>query len=230
LAGQGRAESSDGGVSGAVAAGAVAAGAVAAGAPGMPPLASAGRSPGSDSCGGTFSGRPGSAGIFTRAAGVAGATGAAGVAAAGMPGIETGRPGIAGVAGAAGAAGAPAKPGIELSPGIAELAAGAKGEAAAGAVIPGRDGIAAGEDADVAPVAGVSPGKVMPGVAGAAGGVAPSAVARFCRICGALAAEAISCCGMFGKGSGTAGTGSAWAIPPVNSAADEPTTTAVARK
>jgi hypothetical protein len=69
---------------------------------------------------------------------------------------------------------------------------------------------------------------VIPGVAGAAGGCAPRAVAKFCRICGALATEAISCCGMFCIGSGTAGTGSAWAIPPVNSAAEEPTTTAAA--
>ena len=99
------------------------------------------------------------------------------------------------MAGTAGADGA--NPGIELSPGRTELAAG-------------------------------TPGKLMPGVAGAAGGVAPSAVARFCRICGALAAEAISCCGMLGTGS--AGTGSAWAIPPVSSAADEPTKTADARK
>jgi len=113
------------------------------------------------------------------------------------------------------------------------VAAGA-GVAAAGGVNPGIDGIAAGGEAGVA-AAGVSPGKVIPGVEGAAGGVAPRAVARFCRICGALAAEAISCCGMFatlemsGAGAG-AGAGSAWAILPVSSAAEEPTTTAVARK
>ena len=145
------------------------------------------------------------------------------------PGIEL-SPGIAGAAGAAGAVGAES-PGIEAGrPGIAG-AAGAAGTAGAAGVSPGIDGIAAGADAGVVPAAGVSPGNVMPGVAGAAGGVAPSAVARFCRICGALAAEAISCCGMFATidGSGT-GAGSAWAIPPVSSAADEPTTTAVARK
>jgi hypothetical protein len=145
--------------------------------------------------------------------------GAAAGAVGANPGIEL-SPGIAGAAGA--------NPGIEFSPGIA----GAAGTAAAGGVRPGIDGIAAGEYAGVVPAAGVIPGKVMPGVAGAAGGVAPSAVARFCRICGALAAEAISCCGMlcmFCTGSGI-GAGSAWAIPPVSSAADEPTTTAVARK
>jgi hypothetical protein len=115
------------------------------------------------------------------------------------------------------------------------VAAGAAGAAAAGGVSPGIDGIAAGGEAGVAAAAGVRPGKVIPGAAGAAGGVAPRAVARFCRICGALAAEAISCCGMFatvemsGAGAG-AGAGLAWAIPPVSSAADEPTTTAVARK
>jgi hypothetical protein len=102
-------------------------------------------------------------------------------------------------------------------------------------VSPRIDGIAAVGEAGVAAAAGVRPGKVIPGAAGAAGGVAPRAVARFCRICGALAAEAISCCGMLatlemsGTGAG-AGAGSAWAIPPVSSAAEEPTTTAVARK
>ena len=135
----------------------------------------------------------------------------------------------AAVAAEAGAAGADS-PGIELSPGMVG-AAGAAG--AAGAVSPGIEpspGTAAGEDAEGAPAAGDNPGKVMPGVAGAAGGCAPRAVAKFCRICGALATEAISCCGMFCTGSGMAGTGSAWAIPPVSRAADEPTTTAVARK
>jgi hypothetical protein len=47
-----------------------------------------------------------------------------------------------------------------------------------------------------------------------------------------LATELISCCGMFGIGAGT-GAGSAWAVPtrpPTISAADEPATTAVARK
>ena len=154
--------------------------------------------------------------------------------------MDSGNPGIveadgaAGVAaGAAGAAGA-VKPGIGvLTPGIVGVAAGAAGAAAAGGVSPGIDGIAAGGDAGVAAVAGVRPGKVIPGAAGACGGVAPRAVARFCRICGALAADAISCCGMPAtaerSGAG-AGTGSAWAIPPVSSAAEEPTTTAVARK
>jgi hypothetical protein len=121
-----------------------------------------------------------------------------------------------------------------LTPGIVGVPAGA-GVAAAGGVKPGIDGIPAEGEAGVAPVAGVSPGKVIPGAEGAAGGVAPRAVARFCRICGALAAEAISCCGMFataemsGAGAGT-GAGSAWAMPPVSSAADDPTTTAAARK
>jgi hypothetical protein len=92
------------------------------------------------------------------------------------------------------------------------------------------DGIAAGAEAGAAPAAEAIPGNVMPGAAGAAGGVAPRAVARFCRICGALAAEAISCCGMFCNGPVTSGAGSAWAIPPVSNAAEEPTTTAVARK
>ena len=74
-----------------------------------------------------------------------------------------------------------------------------------------------------------TPGKVMPGAVGAAGGVAPSTDARFCRICGALAAELMSCCEMFWIGAG-AGAGSAWAMPPTSSAADEPAKTAVARK
>ena len=116
------------------------------------------------------------------------------------------------------------------SPGTKGLAAGEDTGAAGpvGAVSPGIDGRpAAGAAAVAGEVAAGTPGKLMPGVAGAAGGVAPSAVARFCRICGALAAELISCCGMFGRAG--AGTGSAWAIPPVNSAADEPTTTAAAR-
>jgi hypothetical protein len=150
----------------------------------------------------------------------------AGAAGADRPGIEL-NPGMLGAAGAAGAAGA-VSPGIELSPGIAGEA-GAAG--AAGAVSPGIEpspGTAEGEDAEGAPAAGVNPGNVMPGVAGAAGGCAPRAVAKFCRICGALATEAISCCGMFCIGSGTAGTGSAWAIPPVSSAAEDPTTTAAA--
>ena len=119
-------------------------------------------------------------------------------------------PGIVGAAGAAGGV-SPDSPGIDESAFGIDAADGT-GEAAEG-----------------------TPGKLIPGAAGATGGVAPRAVARFCRICGALAAEAISCCGMFataemsGAGAG-AGAGSAWAIPPVNSAADEPTTTAVARK
>ena len=142
------------------------------------------------------------------------------------PGIA-GRPGIVGAAGADGAAGAVgacwSNPGsIPWRPGVVAGAAGA-----AGPVSPGIEGIpAAGGVAGVA--AEGTPGKLMPGVAGAEGGVAPNALARFCRICGALAAELISCCGMFGTGG--AGTGSAWAIPPVSNAADEPTTTAVARK
>jgi hypothetical protein len=159
----------------------------------------------------------------------AGAAGVAAAAGADRPGIEAGSPGIAEAAGAAGAAGAVGvNPGIKvLFPGTVAVAAGA---AAAAGVSPGMDGIAAGAAAAGAAAAGVIPGKVMPGVAGAAGGVAPRAVARFCRICGALAAEAISCCGMFCKSGAGTGAGSAWAIPPVNSAADEPTTTAVARK
>ncbi|CFB86149.1 Uncharacterised protein [Mycobacterium tuberculosis] len=86
-----------------------------------------------------------------------------------------------------------------------------------GAFTPGMDGVSAGAAA-AAGAAGVSPGKVavIPGAAGAgsatlgalSGGVAPRAVARFCRICGALAAELISCCGMLGAGAG-AGAGSA---------------------
>lgn len=103
---------------------------------------------------------------------------------------------------------------------------GAEGAVACGR--PGMEGTAAGDDAVTGEPAAGTPGKLMPGVAGGAGGVAPSAVARFCRICGALAAELISCCGMLGTGG--VGTGSAWAIPPVSSAADEPTTTAAARK
>ena len=131
---------------------------------------------------------------------------------------------------AAAAAGAcPVSPWIAESPGMPGVAAGAAGAAAAG-VSPGMDGIAAGAEAGAAAPAGVSPGNVMPGAAGAAGGVAPRAVARFCRICGALAAEAINCCGMFCNGPVRSGAGSAWAIPPVKRAADEPTTTAVARK
>jgi hypothetical protein len=160
----------------------------------------------------------------------AGAAGEAAAAGADRPGIEAGSPGTAEAAGAAGAAGADGvNPGIKvLPPGTVAVAAGA---AAAAGVSPGMDGIAAaGAAAAGAAAAGVIPGKVMPGVAGAAGGVAPRAVARFCRICGALAAEAISCCGMFCKSGAGTGAGSAWAIPPVNSAADEPTTTAVARK
>jgi len=156
----------------------------------------------------------------------------AGAAGADSPGIEL-SPGMAGAAGAAGTAGAAGavSPGIELSPGIVGAAGAAGTAGAAGAVSPGIEpspGTAAGEDAEGAPAAGDNPGKVMPGVAGAAGGCAPRAVAKFCRICGALATEAISCCGMFCTGSGTAGMGSAWAIPPVSRAADEPTTTAAA--
>ncbi|OBI14000.1 hypothetical protein A5714_14440 [Mycobacterium sp. E2462] len=119
-------------------------------------------------------------------------------------------------------AGLPGLPALsQLSP-IIQQAAGAAW------VSPGIDGSPPGAAAaDVGAAAEGTPGKLMPGVAGGAGGVAPSAVARFCRICGALAAELISCCGMFGTGG--AGTGSAWAIPPVSSAADEPTTTAAAR-
>jgi hypothetical protein len=126
------------------------------------------------------------------------------------------------VDGAAGVADC-ANPGSKEDPGEDAGAAGV-----VGAVSPGIDGRpAAGAAAVAGDVAAGTPGKLMPGVAGAAGGVAPSAVARFCRICGALAAELISCCGMFGTAG--AGTGSAWAIPPVKSAADEPTTTAAAR-
>jgi hypothetical protein len=132
-------------------------------------------------------------------------------------------PGIDGVA-----AGADAGAADWVSPGIDGVAAGADA-GAADWIRPGIDGIVAGADAGAVAAAEGTPGKLMPGVAGAAGGVAPRAVARFCRICGALAAELISCCGRFGTGTG-AGAGSAWAIPPVSSAADEPTTTAVARK
>jgi hypothetical protein len=116
------------------------------------------------------------------------------------------------------------------SPGIEDVAAGAAGVAGVAGVSPGIDGIPPGDAADAGAVAAGTPGKLIPGLAGAAGGVAPSAVARFCRIWGALAAELISCCGMFGKAG--AGTGSAWADPtrpPTISAADEPATTAAAR-
>ena len=117
-----------------------------------------------------------------------------------------------------------------VSPGIEGRAAGddAVAAGAVGDVNPGIDGIPAVDAADAGEVAAGTPGKLMPGVAGAAGGVAPRAVARFCRIWGALAAELISCCGMFGTTG--AGTGSAWAIPPINSAADPPAKTAVARR
>jgi hypothetical protein len=155
----------------------------------------------------------------------AGAAGAAGAAAGCVrPWMSPGMPdaGAGEDAGAAGVAG-DANPGRN---GLAPVAAGAVG--VVGDVRPGIDGRAAGDDAVAGALAAGTPGKLMPGVAGAAGGVAPSAVARFCRICGALATELISCCGMFGTAG--AGTGSAWAIPPVNSAADEPTNTAVARK
>jgi hypothetical protein len=117
-----------------------------------------------------------------------------------------------------------------VNPGRKGLAAveGVGADGVADWVSPGSEGRPATGDVGAAGEAAAgTPGKLIPALAGAAGGVAPRAVARFCRICGALAAELISCCGMFG--SCGAGTGSAWAIPPVNSAADEPTTTAAAR-
>ena len=132
-----------------------------------------------------------------------------------MPDVAAGAAGAAGVAG-------------DVSPGIAETDAGEVAAGVVGDVSPGMEGMAAAADVAGAVVAAEgTPGKVMPGAAGADGGVAPSAVARFCRICGALAAELISCCGMFGTGG--AGTGSAWAIPPASSAADEPAKMAAAR-
>jgi hypothetical protein len=220
-------------------------------------LASAGRSPGSEICAGIFTGRPGIAGMSTFACGSveapavdAGAAAEAGAAGVVRPGMDSGNPGIDEAAGApadgaagaaAGAAAGEVKPGMtELRPGV--VAAGAVAEAAPGVeadgvvspgmseVMPGA--VAAGGAAGVAAVAGARPGKVIPGAAGAAGGVAPRAVAKLCRICGALAADATSCCGMLARleRSGAAGVGSAWAIPPASSAAEEPATTAVARK
>ena len=148
---------------------------------------------------------PGMVGAAAGAAGVAGVT----------PGMGAVRPGMPGVAGAAGAAGATGT----VIPG-------------SGAFNPGMVGVDAGA---VAGAVGVNPGMAeRPGIdagsaARGAGGVAPRAVAKFCRIWGALAAEAINCWAMLaGLGPGS-GAGSAWAMPPVNSAADEPTKTAPAR-
>jgi len=76
------AESSDGAVAGAGAAGAAAA-------PGTTPVASADRSPGSDSCDGTLSGRPGSAGMATFACGTAAAAAGAVAAVTGEAGAPT---------------------------------------------------------------------------------------------------------------------------------------------
>lgn len=245
---QGRAASS-----GATGPAGLAAGAEAgAGAAGGCPEANAGRSCGSVTFGGTLTGRPaGIAGMLTCACGTCGAGGVAGVPGvespgiAGRPGIDEGAPGADEAAGAVAAGCAPVKPWIIagmppvagdgavgvadcVSPGMAGTAGDDAVAAGAACVNPGIEGMAAADAALAGEVAAGTPGKLMPGLAGAAGGVAPSAVARFCRICGALAAELISCCGMFGAGG--ADTGSAWAIPPVSSAADEPATTAAARK
>ena len=146
--------------------------------------------------------------MSTFACGSCGVGGVAGAAGADSPGMA-GRPGMDDVAGAAGAAGAGCvRPGIGAAlqalrepPGLT----GAEGVAACAS--PGIEGTVAAEVAGDVAAADGTPGKVMPGAAGAAGGVAPRAVARFCRIWGALAAELISCCGMFGMGRSRHGVG-----------------------
>jgi hypothetical protein len=65
---------------------------------------------------------------------------------------------------------------------------------------------------------------------GRVAGTPVKAAAKFCNICGALAAELTSCCPMSGIGSG--GVGSALADPSrpaTTSAAGKPTATALAR-
>ena len=142
---------------------------------------------------------------------------AAGAATAGVnPGMQ-GMPGAV----AAGAATVGVNPGIP-SPGAA-VAAGAA------AVAPGTSDEAPGM-AEVAPgrPAPVGCGTLIAALANG-GGVAGCPPRRFCSIWGALAAEVISCSPMLGVGTGA---GSAWAVPirpPMSNAADEPTTTVVAR-
>ena len=143
--------------------------------------------------------------MLTCACGICGAGGVAGAVGADNPGMA-GRPGIdeaAGTPGDAAAGCAPVRPWIIpgmpvaagdgagaagvadcASPGMEGNAAGDDAGAAgvAAGVSPGIDGMPATDAGDAGEAAAGTPGKLMPGVAGAAGGVAPSAVARFCRI------------------------------------------------
>ena len=201
---------------------------------GTPPVISEVRSPGSDTCCGSGTGRNGICGKLSCAWGSSPAGPVAGAAAAGTVGVNPGipsagavaagtvgvNPGIPGAV-AAGAATVGVNPGIP-SPGAA---------VAAGAAV-----VAPGMSDDAPGMAEVAAGRPAPAGCGTliaalanGGGVAGCPPRRPCSSWGALAAEVTSCSPMLGVGTGA---GSAWAVPirpPMSNAADEPTTTVVAR-
>jgi len=188
---------------------------------GTPPVINEVKSPGSEICCGSGTGRNGICGRFSCAWGSNPAGPVVG-AAAGTVGVNPGMP-VSPGAGAAGAARVGVNPGTP-SPGVAVVAAGAA---------PGNSDVAPGT-AELAPgrpaVDGC--GTLIAALANGGGvcGCPPRAPAMFCSTWGAPAAEVTNCCPIFGAGTG--GAGSAWAVPiklPVSSAADEPATTAVAR-
>ena len=186
---------------------------------GAPPVISEVRSPGSDTCCGKGNGRPGICGRLSCAWGSNPAGPVAGAAAAGTVGRQPWECPSPGAEVAAGTVG--------VNPGIPSPGA----EVAAGTVVvpPGNSDEAPGRAEPV-------PGRPVPAVCGTliaalanGGGVAGWPPSRPCSSWGAPATEVSSCSPMLGAGNGA---GSAWAVPtrpPMSNAADEPTTTVVAR-
>ncbi len=193
----------------------------------------------------------GSAGMFTFACGTgrSGIGGMLGPLAPGSPGIESGRPGIAGAAGAAGAAAAgDVSPGSEREPGIAGLGCRAA-VSAAGVLSPGIDGVSRrgrggccrrrqpgnGRERRSGPRRCRCGGcghsrEADAGSGGGAGWLSAQGGREVLQNLRRVGRRSDQLLRNVRHGVPVPASGSAWAIPPVSSAADEPTTTAVARK
>jgi hypothetical protein len=219
---------------------------------GTPPVISEVRSPGSDTCCGSGTGRNGICGKLSCAWGSGPEGPVAGAAAAGTVGVNPGIPSAGAVAaGTVGvvnlgipSAGAVAAGTVGVNPGMpGAVAAGAAtvgvnpGIPSPGAAVAAGAAVVAPGMSDDAPgMAEVAPGRPAPAGCGTliaalanGGGVAGCPPRRPCSSWGALAAEVTSCSPMLGVGTGA---GSAWAVPirpPMSNAADEPTMTVVAR-